>query len=151
MRRLHAALGAGALFLAVAACAEPKPTVGFGGQPPAPPPGPVAPAPVQERVPVPDSRIDYSQLPQDYPHTVWTQEGGTVVVATGQEGGCTRVHAQAADQSSQQVTVVLVAQTPEPPGFCTQDLRYVPVAVQLAAPLGERKIVLEKRDVKVHR
>src|SRR5919204_5741813 len=124
MRRLHTALGASVLLLALAACAEqPGPGVGFGGQPPAPP-GPVVPKPEQERVLVPDSQVDLSKLPEDYPHKVWTQDGGTVVVAIGQEGGCSKVHAEAPDQNARQVTIVLVDQTPEPPGICTMDLRY---------------------------
>jgi hypothetical protein len=106
---------------------------------------------VQEREPVPDSRIDFSRLPQNYPHMAWTQDGGTAVVVTGLEGGCTKMHAEAADQSTQEVTIVLVAVTPDPPGFCTQDLRYPPIAVRLAAPLGQRKIVLEQREIKIHR
>jgi hypothetical protein len=151
MRRLHTAVGAGVLLLALAACAEQKPDVGFGGQPPAPPPGPVVPKPVEERVPVPESALDFSKLPKGYPHKVWTQDGGTVVVATGKEGGCSKVHAEASDQNAQQVTIVLVDQTPEPPGICTMDLRYPPVAVRLSAPLDQRKLVLEQRDIKVPR
>lgn len=151
MRRLHAAVGAGALLLALAACAQqPTNEVGFGGQPPAPP-GPVQPKPEQERAPVAETAVDVSALPKGYPKKVWTQDDGTVIVATGQEGGCSKVHAELAEQTADHVKVVLVEETPEPPGICTMDLRYPPVAVQLDAPLDARKVVLEQRDVKVPR
>ncbi|GAA4614245.1 hypothetical protein GCM10023108_18110 [Saccharopolyspora hordei] len=144
-------MGAGALLLALAACAQqPNDEVGFGGQPPAPP-GPVEPKPETERTPVAESQLDTSALPKSYPTKVWTQDGGTVVVATGQEGGCSTVHAEAAEQTADHVKVVLVEETPDPPGICTMDLRYPPVAVRLDAPVEGRKIVLEQRDVKVPR
>lgn len=149
MRRLNTTLGAGVLLLTVAACAGQPSDVGFGGQPPAPP-GPPPPAkPIQERAVVPDSSLDTSALPKGYPKRVWTQDGGTVVVATGQEGGCSKVHGELAEQSPQLVKVVFVEASPEKPRMCTMDLRYPPVTVQLSAPLGPRKIVLEEHQVKV--
>ncbi|MFD0919818.1 hypothetical protein [Saccharopolyspora rosea] len=151
MRRLHTAAGAAALFLALAACAQqPAGDIGFGGKPPAPP-GPVEPKPVQERSPVAAEEVDAAALPKSYPKQVWTQDGGTVVVATGQEGGCSHVHGELAEQTADHVKVVLVDQTPEPPGICTMDLRYPPVAVRLDAPLDARKVVLEQKQVKVPR
>lgn len=144
-------MGAGALLLALAACAQqPTNDVGFGGQPPAPP-GPVQPKPENERTPVAESSLDATALPKGYPAKVWTQEDGTALVATGQEGGCSKVHAELAEQTAEQVKLVLVEETPEPPGICTMDLRYPPVAVRLDAPLDARKVVLEQRDVKVPR
>ncbi|RKT82374.1 hypothetical protein SAMN05421805_11658 [Saccharopolyspora antimicrobica] len=144
-------MGAGALLLALAACAQqPTDDVGFGGQPPAPP-GPVQPKPENERTPVAESSLDATALPEGYPAKVWTQENGTALVATGQEGGCSKVHAELAEQTAEQVKLVLVEETPEPPGICTMDLRYPPVAVRLDAPLDARKVVLEQRDVKVPR
>ncbi|GAA0540914.1 hypothetical protein GCM10011581_37780 [Saccharopolyspora subtropica] len=144
-------MGAAALLLALSACAQPaSDDVGFGGQPPAPP-GPVQPKPEQERTPVAESALDTSRLPKGYPKKVWTQDGGTVVVATGQEGGCSKVRAEVAEQTVDHVKVVFVEETPEPPGICTMDLRYPPVAVRLDAPLDARKVVLEQRDVKVPR
>lgn len=156
MRRLHTAVGAGVLLLAVTACAEQQPEVGFGGQPPAPPqagqgppPGPVEPAPVEERSSVPRGAVEAAALPEGYPREVWTQNGGTVVVATGQEGGCSQVHAEVAEQTPKKVGIVFVEEMPEPAGICTMDLRYPPVAAKLDAPLGERTVVLEHREVKV--
>jgi hypothetical protein len=144
-------VGAGVLLLALAACAQQPPNeVGFGGQPPVPP-GPVQPKPEQERVQVAETAVDASLLPKGYPRKVWTQDGGTVVVANGQEGGCSKVHAELAEQTADHVKVLFVEETPEPPGICTMDLRYPPLAVRLDAPLDARKVVLEERDVKVPR
>ncbi|MBA8825675.1 hypothetical protein FHX42_003041 [Saccharopolyspora lacisalsi] len=154
MRRLYTAVGAGALLLAVAACADKQPEVGFGGQPPAPPPSkeaptkPVKPKPVEQREQVPAASVE-AQLPEGYPRQVWTQNEGTVVVATGQEGGCSRVHAEVARENTRRVTVVLVEEIPQQPQMCTMDIRYPEVAAKLDAPLGKRTIVLQQRDVKV--
>jgi hypothetical protein len=136
------------MLLAVTACAGQKPEVGFGGQPPALP-TPVQAKPVQERTPVPEPAIDFMSLPKSYPHKVWTQDGGSVVVATGKEGGCSKVHAEVAEQTDQQVKLALVDETPDPAGACTMDLRYPAVAVKLDKPLDQRKVVLEARSVKV--
>ncbi len=153
MRPLHTTVGAGALLLALSACAGQQGDVGFGGQPPVPqePPAPVQPKPQQERTPVPANLIKAAIPGQSGTPRVWTQDGGNVVVTTGQEGGCSKVHAEVADQNAQQVKVVLVNETPEPPGICTMDLRHPPVAVQLDQPLDQRTVVLEERDVQVPR
>ncbi|MBE9373076.1 hypothetical protein IQ251_01310 [Saccharopolyspora sp. HNM0983] len=142
-------MGAGALLLALAACAQqPSEGIGFGGQPPAPQ-GPVQPKPEQERAPVSGAAVDASALPEGYPRQVWTQDGESVVVATGQEGGCSHVRAELVEQTDARVTLALIEETPEPPKMCTMDLRYPPVAVRLDAPLDQRQVVLEQRDVKV--
>lgn len=154
MRRLHSTLGASALLLVAAACGQqPAQEVGFGGQPPSPPDPPAHPEPnpVHQRSPVPDPEVDRQQLPQGYPNEVWTQDDDQVVVATGQEGGCSEVHAELTDQNSERVTITFVEETPDPPGMCTMDMRYPPLAVSLDEPLGDRTIVLEQRDVQVPR
>lgn len=137
------------------ACAEKQPEVGFGGQPPTPPateeapPKPVKPKPEEQRKPVAKGAIDASRLPEGYPREVWTQNGGKVVVATGQEGGCSNVHAEVAKQNGKKVKIVLVEETPKPSGVCTMDLRYPPVTATLDKPLGDRTVVLTQRDVTV--
>jgi hypothetical protein len=146
MKRLHTTAVMGVLLLAVAACAHQQPAIGFGGQPPPPPPTPATPEPVDQRMPVPDSEVDFSKLPQGYPHTVWTQDGGTVVVVTVAQGGCGKDQAEAADQTGQQVTIAVISLAHKP-GLCPMYLQYVPQAVRLAAPLNQRKIVLEPRAV----
>lgn len=156
MRRLHTAVGAGVLLLAVTACAEQQPEVGFGGQPPVPPSteqeqpsGSVTPTPAEKRSTVPPENIDADALPEGYPREVWTQSGGTVVAATGQEGGCSSVHAEVAKQTEKKVGIVFVEETPEQAGICTMDIRHLPVKAELDAPLGERTVVLKEREVKV--
>jgi hypothetical protein len=134
------------LLLTLASCGHPQPTVGFGGQPPPPPPSqPATPEPVEQRTALPDSEVDSSKLPQGYPHTVWTQDSGTVLVVSVAQGGCSKDQAQLADQSKQQVTVAVVNLTQHSSGMCPQFLQYVPQAVRLASPLGQRKVVLEAR------
>lgn len=105
--------------------------------------------PEQERSPVTGEAVDASALPRGYPSQVWTQDGESVVVATGKEGGCGHVRAEVVEQTESQVRLALIEETPEPPKMCTMDLRYPPVAARLDAPLDERRVVLEQRDVKV--
>lgn len=152
MKRVHVTLVAGTLLLALSACARQQPPVGFGGQPPPPPlppptsAVPAAPAPADQRTPVPDSQVDFSGLPQSYPHGVWTQDGGTVVVVTVAQGGCSADRAEAADQTAQQVTIAVITMAHKQ-GLCPMYVQYVPQAVRLAAPLNQRKIVLQPRAV----
>ncbi|WP_460956139.1 hypothetical protein [Parasphingorhabdus pacifica] len=93
---------------------------------------------------VEDARETGSKTPQ-----VWTQDGGSALVTIGEEGGCSSVHAEVAEQNDERVKLVLVEETPEPAGICTMDLRYPPVAAKLDKPLDGRTVVLEERDVKV--
>lgn len=151
MRRLHTTVGAGLLFLALTACGGQQPDIGFGGQPAPAPAPPAQPKPVQERTPVPANLIKVADPAQSGNAKVWTQDGGSVVVATGQEGGCSKVRAEVAEQTDQQVKIRLINETPEPPGICTMDMRYPPLAVRLDKPLQQRTVVLEERDVKVPR
>lgn len=151
MRRLTTAVGAGTLLLALAACGQQSTDdVGFGGQPPVPP-GPVAPKPEAQRTPVAQDAIDAAALPKSYPKRVWTQDNGNAVVVTGQEGGCSKVHAELAEQTADHIKIKLVEATPDPPGICTMDLRYPPLGLRLSEPLNNRKVVLEHTDVKVPR
>ncbi|MHA6799072.1 hypothetical protein [Bounagaea algeriensis] len=156
MRRHGMIAALAAALFATAACGQSN-DVGFGGPPPAPEPPPTSrppanpePKPVEQRSPVRPPRVN-AQLPEGYPVQVWTQDRGRVLVATGQEGGCGEVHAQLVEQNDEHVTVKLVEETPEPPAYCTMDLRYPPVAVPLTEPLGERTVVLQQDEVHVPR
>lgn len=143
--RLHSIVGAGVLLLAVSACAGQQEDVGFGGEPPPkPPPGPVEPKPVEQR-----QEVAGDQVKSESDDKVWTQNNGTVVVTTGTEGGCSEVHAETTEQTDKQVTIVLVDETPEPAGACTMDIRHPTVATKLDAPLKDRTVVVEEKDVKV--
>ncbi|WP_026448882.1 lipoprotein [Actinopolyspora mortivallis] len=156
MRRLRILVGAAAVLFALTACGEQQSDVGFGGQPPPPatqessrgdePPKPV---PEKERTEVPTARVDGSALPEGYPREVWTQNGGSVLVVTGQEGGCGEVRARVTEQTERRVGVELVEETPRDAGPCTMDLRYPPVTAPLDSPLGEREVVLTQRETTV--
>lgn len=139
-RHLRTATAAILLLFAAGACGEQSPGTGFGGQPP---PAPAVPKPVQELTPVPAA-----QLAPGAPQ-VWTQDGGSVLVTKGKEGGCSRSHVEPVSQGPDQVRLALVEQVPDPPKICTMDLRYPPVAVRLDAPLDHRSVAVEKRQVKV--
>lgn len=148
-------MGAGILLLAVTACAEQQPEVGFGGQPPASssaeqgPPASISPNPPEKRAGLPEKQVDATALPKGYPREVWTQRDGAVVAATGQEGGCGSVHAEISEQTPKRVGIVFVEETPKGADACTMDIRYQPVTVELDAPLGERTVVLDQREVEV--
>ncbi|WHT21459.1 hypothetical protein N8J89_10500 [Crossiella sp. CA-258035] len=157
MRRLATVVGAGAaLVLALSACAEP--TAGFGGQP-TPPPSSSAQQPTSEVGPEPEppqggkplakNKADLSALPADFPKRVWTEGDGSVVGTFGKEGGCSKVRADLTEQTDTAVKITLVETTPANSEACTMDLRFPPVTVKLAKPLGERTVsVTAKQETK---
>jgi len=65
--------------------------------------------------------------------------GGSYGVANS---GCVEVRGELAEQDPQRVVLWLVERTTSP-GPCTMEIRYVPVSVELAQPLGERTVVLQ--------
>lgn len=147
-----------ALLGALMACAHRPQQVGFGGQPERltplssaeePSPGGVVPdwpTPPAGARPLPPDQVDGSALPPGYPRLVWTQGEGRTVGLYGQEGGCTRVHADLREQTHRLVRVALVEVTAKP-GPCTMDLRFPALAVQLDAPLEDRTVVLERQTI----
>ncbi|MCK2240383.1 MULTISPECIES: hypothetical protein [unclassified Crossiella] len=155
MRRLATVVSAGAaLVLALSACAEP--TAGFGGQPtpppssaqPTPEPGPEMDPPAGGK-PLAKNKADLSALPADFPKRVWTEGDGTVVGTFGKEGGCSKVRADLTEQTDTGVKITLVETTPANSEACTMDLRFPPVTVKLAKPLGERTVaVTAKQETK---
>jgi hypothetical protein len=79
----------------------------------------------------------------------WTTGDGRTVGTYAQEGGCGRSEAKPTAQTDQQVTILLMEVIPKPDSrtMCTMDIRYPKVSVTLDAPLGERRIVLERTQV----
>lgn len=147
------------LFGALTACAAQPDHVGFGGYPSAPPESSVSsatiPPPAQGVHParpgpppggsaVPAAQVDSAALPEDYPRLVWTESEGRTVGAIGREGGCTQVHSELREQTSQHIRLVFVEVTTSP-GPCTMDLRFRPLTVRLDAALAERTVVLERQ------
>ncbi|WP_018684714.1 hypothetical protein [Actinokineospora enzanensis] len=149
MRRLHTIIGAGVLLAALSACA------GTGTTPaPAPPSDPTVVEPDRQpaRVPpsdgtaVPTGQVDAQGLAENYPVTVWTEDGGGTVGVVAQEGGCGKASAEVGDQSAGAVVITLVETQPAKPMQCTMDIRYPRLTVELARPLGERTVVLKSEQ-----
>lgn len=172
MRHLGAVLGAGVLLVLAAGCAQRSgpPAAGGGSLStsaagsvsatppviatgsatntpvtvttvPGPPPG--APHLPPGAVPVPGTQVDAHALPSSFPRQVWTEHGGRVLGLFGEVGGCFTARAVVDRQTSSQVTVRLIQRQPGPgPHACPLFVRYKPMTVQLAAPLGERRVQL---------
>ena len=160
MRRLHATVVAAFGLLAVA-CGQQE-EVGFGGAPPTTTPGPPIPPastipfppttqidPIYPTLPpgvqaVPASKVDASALPEGYPRVAWTTDGGLVLGAAGvANSGCVEVRGELAEQNPQRVVLRLIEHTTSA-GACNLEIRYVPVAIKLAEPLGDRTVVLQR-------
>jgi hypothetical protein len=95
-------------------------------------------------VPVPGEQVNASSLPSGFPRTVWLTKGGTVLGLYGEVGGCFTSDATVTQQSDTRVVVRLVQQEPGTGShMCPLYLRYKPMSVALAAPLGTRTVVLQ--------
>ncbi|SDH13675.1 hypothetical protein SAMN05216553_116169 [Lentzea fradiae] len=94
----------------------------------------------------PVTKIDASNLAPDQPRTAWTQGDGKTLGVIGQEGGCGKASASVLEETAQSVKVELVETTPLTKQMCTMDIRFPPLTVQLAEPLGERTLVLTSRQ-----
>lgn len=92
-------------------------------------------------VPVSGRQVDAALLPADEPRLVWTTGDRRVLGLFGNEGSCLATSAQLTTQNRTQVIVTLVEQQPlgKP---CPNDLRYQPLTVTLAQPLGDRTVRL---------
>ncbi|WP_409493211.1 hypothetical protein [Amycolatopsis sp. cmx-11-12] len=93
---------------------------------------------------LPDKQLDAAALPADYPREVYTSNGGTILNIRGQEGGCGHATAEAAQQDGTRVTVNLTELKGQTGQMCTMDIRHPVISVSLAAPLGERTVVLKQ-------
>ncbi|WP_197319224.1 hypothetical protein [Saccharomonospora sp. NB11] len=139
---------AAAALLTVTACGEQADNVnsGAGGgvdSPPASQELSRAPEEVPQDGPVPAGQIDAKALPEGYPLDVSVSDEGHTLTVVAQEGGCTKVSAEATEQTEKTVTVTLVESKPADKNvMCTMDMRYPPLTVELDEPLGEREIVL---------
>ncbi|WP_410654680.1 hypothetical protein [Amycolatopsis sp. lyj-112] len=173
MRYLTNVIGLGLIVVAVSACGaqnqatEPAAGPGNGdlstvpspsvppSSSPAPAPGnqpgsqPGVPGAPRQEVPegstkLPDKQLDAAALPADYPREVYTSNGGTILNIRGQEGGCGHATAEAAQQDGNRVTVNLTELKGQTGQMCTMDIRHPVISVTLAAPLGERTVVLKQ-------
>ncbi len=170
MRYLTNVIGLGLIVVAVSACGAqnqaaepaagpgsgtlstvpPSPTVAPSSSPtPAPGSQPGIPGAPRQEVPegstkLPDKQLDAAALPADYPREVYTSNGGTILNIRGQEGGCGHATAEAAQQDGNRVTVNLTELKGQTGQMCTMDIRHPVISVSLAAPLGERTVVLKQ-------
>lgn len=160
MRRLGATVAAAAIVLLAAACGQQE-EVGFGGSPPTTGtsddvpvstrpipsgemPDPMNPAPPPGAQAVPAPKVDASALPEGYPRVVWTEGDGRAIGAYGvASGGCVEVRGEVAEQNAQRVVLRIIEHTTST-GPCTMEIRYPPVTVKLAEPLGDRTVVLQR-------
>jgi hypothetical protein len=114
---------------------------------------PVVPAPAEPpaagRTPVAAAQLDAAALPPGYPREVSVGPDGKTLMVKAQEGGCGHALAEAQEQSDQRVVVNLVETIAQTHQMCTMDIRYPTVSVQLAAPLGNRTVVLHSERRKV--
>jgi hypothetical protein len=95
-------------------------------------------------VPVPGDQVNASSLPSAFPRTVWLTKNGTVLGLYGEAGGCFTSDATVTQQTDTRVVVRLVQQEPGTgTHMCPLYLRYKPMSVPLAAPLGTRTVVLQ--------
>lgn len=118
-----------------------------GGPPLSLPPPPSLPPP-GDRAPVLPSQVDFSALPDGFPHEVWVSPDEKTLYIQAEEGGCDKASAEVRDQTAQRVAVALVQMHSQTKGqMCTMIIRYPVVQVQLTEPLAARQVVLtsEKR------
>ncbi|MFD5831304.1 hypothetical protein [Lentzea sp. NPDC060358] len=97
--------------------------------------------------PVAKEKVDSTSLSDTFRGEAYVFNDGRDVEVFGVGGGCKEARAEVTAQSAEVVQVTLVTITKQPPGtMCTQEVRQVPLTVRLAAPLGDRRLVLESRE-----
>ncbi|MDX8029672.1 hypothetical protein SK803_05590 [Lentzea sp. BCCO 10_0856] len=97
--------------------------------------------------PVAKEKVDTTSLSDTYRDEAYVFGDGRDIEVFGVGGGCKEARAEVTAQSAEVVQITLVTITKQPPGtMCTQEVRQVPLTVRLAAPLGDRRLVLESRE-----
>jgi hypothetical protein len=157
MRHLTKLVGTGLILLTVTACGGQETMAthpASGGDPAAPssattPPSPGAPGKPRLELPpgstpVPAAKVDAAALPRDFPRQVYTANGGTIINLRAEEGGCQHALGEATEQTAQHVVLDLSETKAQTGQMCTMDLRYPYISVALAAPLGDRTVVLKQ-------
>lgn len=97
--------------------------------------------------PVAKEKVDTTSLSDTYRDEAYVFGDGRDIEVFGVGGGCKEARAEVTAQSAEIVQITLVTITKQPPGtMCTQEVRQVPLTVRLAAPLGDRRLVLESRE-----
>lgn len=97
--------------------------------------------------PLAKEKVDTTSLSDTYRDEAYVFGDGRDVEVFGVGGGCKEARAEVSGQSADLVQITLVTITKQPSGtVCTQEIRQVPLTVRLAAPLGNRRLVLESRE-----
>jgi hypothetical protein len=96
-----------------------------------------------DATPVAGRQVNASALPAAFPRTVWVRLGGKLLGFYGEEGGCFTSGATVTQQTDTQVVVRLIQTEPGTGTHaCPMYVRYKPMALTLAKPLGTRTVVL---------
>lgn len=141
-------VGSGLVLVAVMACGGPSSgSSGFVAGDPSSGGNPPSSVPSGDGTPVPASQVDFSALPDGFPHEVWVSGDGRVLNVRAEEGGCGRAIAQVPEQTARRVVVDLVETRSQPRGqMCAMITRYPVVTATLAEPLGQRQVVLSAQE-----
>lgn len=160
MRRLGTVVGAGALLLLTAACANsqdnqdnagdsrPTQTSSAGTAPSTEPDRQPARTPPSGGERVAARQIDATALPEGYPVLVWTEDGGRTIGVVAQEGGCGKASVEVPEQDADRVVVTMIETVPRESRPCTMDLRYPKITTELDRPLDQRTVVLRNEQRK---
>ena len=153
MRHLGSVAGAGILMLLVAGCAGGGSTAAIApgnelttAPTTAPATGPAIPGVhiPAGATPVASKQVIATSLPSAFPRTVWVDKGGSELGFYGEAGGCFTSSATVTQQTDTQIIVRLVQQEPGSGShMCPMYVRYKPMTVELAKPLGTRTVVLQ--------
>ncbi|WP_328607948.1 hypothetical protein OG943_02100 [Amycolatopsis sp. NBC_00345] len=157
MRHLTKLVGTGLILMTVTACGgqETMAIQPASGGDSAAPSGSIATAPPSPSgkpqlqlppgsTPVAAGKVDAAALPKGFPRQVYTANGGTIINLRAEEGGCQHALGQAIEQTAQHVVLDLSETKAQTGQMCTMDLRYPYISVALAAPLGDRTVVLKQ-------
>jgi hypothetical protein len=94
---------------------------------------------------VPPGQVDFAGAGSNVQQAVWEQDGGRTLAVVAEEGGCVRVSGRVSNQTATEVDFQVVSAIVKHM-LCPHFVRNVTVTVQLAAPLGDRVVVVTTVD-----
>ncbi len=166
MRTTVKLLGAGLMLLSATACAansgagapagtsagpETSTSASANGTPtpvPAPPLSQTVGRPTQGIAPgddvIAETQVDARGLPEGYPRSLTRSLDGRTLILQAEEGGCRRVSARVGEQTAQQVAVLVTVSSAPKGQMCPDYIKEIKVPLALAAPLGDRTVVLSQ-------
>jgi hypothetical protein len=166
MRTTVKLLGTGLLLLAATACGAaqsgagapapsssaslPSSSLPPASGPPtvAPPPSQTVGRPTQGIAPgddvIAETQVDARGVPEGYPRSLFRATDGRTLILQAEEGGCRRIAARVGDQTAQQVVVLMTVTAPQKGQMCPDYIKEIRIPLALAAPLGDRTVVLRQ-------